>query len=69
MRQLTKRQREWKFWCCLVLGVALLMLAAWAAIWLVYGMYVMHVFGVMEAAIMPVALLFGITFTDIARRA
>ena len=69
MRQLTKQQREWKFWCCLVLGVALLMLSVWAAIWFVYGMYVMHVFGVMEAVVTPVALLFGITLTDIARRA
>ena len=69
MIQLTERQREWKFWCCLVLGVSLLTLAGIAAIWLVYGMYVMHVFGVMEAVVTPVALLFGITFTDIARRA
>lgn len=69
MRQLNLRQREWKFWCCLVLGVSLLTLAGWAAIWFVWGVYVMHVFGVMEAVIMPIALLFGITFTDIARRA
>lgn len=69
MRQLNDRQRLWKFCFCLVLGVALLTLAGWAAIWFVWGVYVMHVFGVMEAVIMPVALLFGITFTDIARRA
>ncbi|KAB8291891.1 hypothetical protein [Bifidobacterium apri] len=69
MRRLTERQKWAKFWFCLVLGVALLTVAGWAAIWFVWGVYVMHVFGVMEAVITPIALLFGITFTDIARKA
>ena len=69
MRQLNERQRLWKFWFCLVLGVALLTIAGWAAIWFVWGALVMHVFGVLEAVLTPVALLFGVTFTDIARRA
>lgn len=68
MRRLTERQERAKFWFCLVLGVALLTVAGWAAIWFVWGVYVMHVFGVMEAVITPIALLFGVTFTDIARR-
>lgn len=69
MRQLNERQRLWKFWFCLVLGVALLTLAGWAAIWLMWGMFVAHVFGMVEACIIPPSLLFGVTFTDIARRA
>ena len=69
MRRLTERQKWAKFWFCLVLGVALLMLAGWAAIWLMWGMLVPHVFGMVEACIIPPALLFGVTFTDIARRA
>lgn len=68
MRQLNERQERAKFWFCLVLGVALLTLAGWSSIWLIWGMLVMHVFGVLESITVPVALLFGVTFTDIARR-
>lgn len=68
MRRLNERQKWAKFWFCLVLGVALLTVAGWSAIWFVWGVYVMHVFGVTEAVITPIALLFGVTFTDIARR-
>lgn len=51
---------------CMLSGIILMLLGAWAMVWLIWGIITMHVIGTMEGLMVLPCWLFGITLLDIA---
>ena len=63
---LTERQLLWRDLFCLLAGTVLMLLGAWAMVWLIWGVVTLHVVGTVEGLLMLPCWLFGITLIDIA---
>lgn len=51
---------------CMLAGVVLMLLGAWAMVWLIWGIITLHVVGTMEGLMVLPCWLLGITLIDIA---
>lgn len=51
---------------CLVTGIILMLLGAWAMTWLIWGIITLHVIGTVEGLMVLPCWLLGITLLDIA---
>ena len=51
---------------CLLSGIILMLLGAWAMTWLIWGIITLHVVGTMEGLMVLPCWLLGITLLDIA---
>lgn len=51
---------------CLLAGVVLMLLGAWAMTWLIWGVVTLHVVGTVEGLMVLPCWLVGITLLDIA---
>lgn len=51
---------------CLLAGVVLMLLGAWAMTWLIWGVVTLHAVGTVEGLMVLPCWLFGITLLDIA---
>lgn len=51
---------------CLLTGIILMLLGAWAMTWLIWGIITLHVIGTMEGLMVLPCWLLGITLLDIA---
>ena len=51
---------------CLLTGVTLILLGAWACVWLIWGIITLHVVGTVEGLMVLPCWLLGITLIDIA---
>lgn len=52
--------------CCLLAGVVLMLLGAWAMTWLIWGVVTLHVVGTVEGLMVLPCWLLGIVLLDIA---
>ena len=51
---------------CLLTGVTLILLGAWACVWLIWGIITLHVVGTVEGLMVLPCWLLGLTLIDIA---
>lgn len=51
---------------CLLTGIILMLLGAWAMVWLIWGVITLHVIGTVEGLMVLPCWLLGITLLDIA---
>lgn len=51
---------------CMITGVTLMLLGAWAMTWLIWGIITIHVVGTLEGLMVLPCWLLGITLIDIA---
>lgn len=51
---------------CLLTGIILMLLGAWAMVWLIWGIITLHVIGTVEGLMVLPCWLLGITLLDIA---
>jgi hypothetical protein len=51
---------------CLLTGIILMLLGAWAMVWLIWGIITLHVVGTVEGLMVLPCWLLGITLLDIA---
>lgn len=51
---------------CMLAGITLMLLGAWAMTWLIWGIITLHVVGTMEGLMVLPCWLLGITLIDIA---
>lgn len=51
---------------CMLAGIILMLLGAWAMTWLIWGIITLHVIGTMEGLMVLPCWLLGITLLDIA---
>lgn len=51
---------------CLLTGIILMLLGAWAMTWLIWGIITLHVVGTVEGLMVLPCWLLGITLLDIA---
>lgn len=51
---------------CLLTGVTLILLGAWACVWLIWGIITLHAVGTVEGLMVLPCWLLGITLIDIA---
>lgn len=66
--RLTETQRAMKTVFCYLAGTILMLVGAWAYVWLIWGITTLHVIGTVEGLIsLPCAVL-GITLLDIAEK-
>lgn len=63
---LTERQLLWRDIFCLIAGIILILLGAWAMVWLIWGIITLHVVGTVEGLMVLPCWLLGITLLDIA---
>lgn len=63
---LTERQLLWRDIFCLLAGTAMILLGAWAMVWLIWGIITLHVVGTVEGLMVLPCWLLGITLLDIA---
>ena len=66
--QLTETQRIAKTIFCLLAGVILMILGAWAMTWLIWGIITLHAVGTLEGLMALPCWLLGITLLDIAEK-
>ena len=66
--QLTETQRIAKTIFCLLAGVILMILGAWAMTWLIWGIITLHAVGTLEGLMALPCWLLGITILDIAEK-
>ena len=53
---------------CLLTGIILMLLGAWAMVWLIWGIITLHVVGTVEGLMALPCWLLGITLLDIAEK-
>lgn len=51
---------------CLLAGTGLMLLGAWAMVWLIWGIITLHVIGTVEGLMVLPCWILGITMLDIA---
>lgn len=51
---------------CMLAGIILMLLGAWAMVWLIWGIITLHVVGTVEGLMVLPCWLLGITLLDIA---
>lgn len=51
---------------CMLAGIILMLLGAWAMVWLIWGIITLHVIGTVEGLMVLPCWLLGITLLDIA---
>ena len=51
---------------CMLTGTVLMLLGAWAMVWLIWGIITLHVVGTVEGLMVLPCWLLGITLLDIA---
>lgn len=51
---------------CMLAGIILMLLGAWAMVWLIWGVVTLHVVGTVEGLMVLPCWLLGITLLDIA---
>lgn len=66
MSQLTENQRTARDLFCMITGVVLMLLGAWAMVWLIWGIITLHAVGTLEGLMVLPCWLLGITLIDIA---
>ena len=63
---LTERQLLWRDISCLLAGTVLMLLGAWAMVWLIWGIITLHAVGTVEGLMILPCWILGITLLDIA---
>ncbi|MBM6981186.1 MAG: hypothetical protein I3I97_02925 [Bifidobacterium thermophilum] len=66
--QLTETQRIAKTIFCLLAGIILMILGAWAMTWLIWGIITIHAIGTLEGLMALPCWLLGIVLLDIAEK-
>ena len=63
---LTERQLLWRDIFCLLTGTVMMLLGAWAMVWLIWGVITLPAVGTVEGLMVLPCWLLGITLLDIA---
>lgn len=66
--RLTEAQSGAKIIFCLLAGTLLMILGAWAMVWLIWGVITLHAIGMAEGLMVLPCWLLGIVLLDIAEK-